>query len=334
MEKEKWAETPPDADQLFDRYMSMIGRKDSEITYRLKNDTGEGIMRRHNVAKGVQLIYSEIESYTPMYQEQKQFVRYLELMYMVEGHADFEMENRHCASADKGDVLLFNNRVGTRECRVGRGGMRCISIVVFLDDLEETLNRFFGTREFDRKQMFADVLDAESCICFPANEMLENIFTGLQQIPEEYADYHRKLLTLQAVIALLDVRDGRKTSHRYFSGDTAHKVHEARKLLGCDLGSELSVETLAKKIKLNRTTLQQVFRQMYGMSIYEYRTQVRMQEAKNLLLQDQLSVTEIAGQCGYSNASKFAACFRRITGMTPGEWRRNNVIAVSDNTEN
>lgn len=72
----------------------------------------------------------------------------------------------------------------------------------------------------------------------------------------------------------------------------------------------------------NRTTLQQVFRQMYGMTIYEYRTQVRMQEAKNLLLREGLSVTEIAGLCGYSNASKFAACFRRVTGTAPGEWRR------------
>ena len=99
-------------------------------------------------------------------------------------------------------------------------------------------------------------------------------------------------------------------------------MHEARKLLGEDLSAELSVELLAEKIKLNRTTLQQVFRQMYGMSIHEYRTQIRMQEAKNLLLQDRLSVTEIAGLCGYSNASKFAACFRRVTGMSPGEWKR------------
>jgi len=318
MEKER----PVGSGQLFDRYMSMICRKDSGITYRLKIDKGEGIMRRHSVAGGVELIYAEIESYLPVVQEQKQFVRYLELMYMVEGHADFEMENRRCASADKGDVVLFNSRVGTRECRVGPGGMRCISIVVFLDELEETLNRLFSTREFDREKMFADVQQADSCICFPAGDMLESIFTGLQQLPDRYTEYHRKLLTLQAVMALLDVRGSRMTGHRYFSGDTARKVHEARKLLGEDLASDLSVEALAEKVSLNRTTLQQVFRQMYGMTVYEYRTQVRMQEAKNLLLAGSLTVAEIAGRCGYTNASKFAAGFRRIAGMPPGEWRR------------
>ena len=91
------------------------------------------------------------------------------------------------------------------------------------------------------------------------------------------------------------------------------------------LGAELPVEKLAARVKLNRTTLQQVFRQMYGMTIYEYRTQVRMQEARNLLLEEELSVTEIAGLCGYTNASKFAAVFRKVTGVSPGEWRRENI---------
>ncbi len=322
MNMDKWEGPGSGSDELFSHYMAMISRKDTESTCRLKSDTGEGIMRCHHVAKGVELIYSEIESYTPMFQEQKRWVRCLELMYMVEGHADFEMENRHYVSADKGDVMLFNSRVGTRSCRVGKGGMCCISIVVFLDDLGDTLNHFFNTRDFDKAALFAEVENAESCICFPANDLLANIFTGLMQVPEKYGEYHRKLMTLQAIVSLLDVRDGRMTAHRYFSGDTARKVHEARKLLGENLSADYSVETLAVRVKLNRTTLQQVFRQMYGMTIYEYRTQVRMQEARNLLLRDDLTVTEVAGLCGYTNASKFAAVFRKVTGSAPNEWRR------------
>lgn len=324
MNKEKRAGSLPDSGTLFSRYMAMISRKDSESTCRLKSDTGEGIMRSYHVAKGVELIYSELESYTPMFQETKKLVRSLELMYMVEGHADFEMENRHCASAEKGDVMLFNNRVGARECHIGKGGMRCISIVVFLDDLAETLNRFFDTKAFENDRLFADVEQARTCLCFPVNDMLESIFTGLMQVPERYGEYHRKLLTLQAIVALLDTRDGRMNRYRYFSGDTARKVHEVRKLLGENLSGEISIEKLAEKVKLNRTTLQQVFRQVYGLTVYEYRTQVRMQEARNLLLKEGLTVTDVAGQCGYTNASKFAAAFRKVTGMNPGEWKRNS----------
>ena len=87
-------------------------------------------------------------------------------------------------------------------------------------------------------------------------------------------------------------------------------------------GAFISVAGLYDPFGIQYTVLQQVFRQMYGMTVYEYRTQVRMQEAKNLLLAGSLTVTEIAGRCGYTNASKFAAGFRRIAGMPPGEWRR------------
>ncbi len=99
------------------------------------------------------------------------------------------------------------------------------------------------------------------------------------------------------------------------------KVYVARKILGENISSDISVEELAEKVSLNRTTLQRVFKQMYGVTIFEYRTQVRMQEAKNLLVDNDLTVTEIAGICGYSNASKFSAAFKKHFGSTPTDWR-------------
>ncbi len=65
---------------------------------------------------------------------------------------------------------------------------------------------------------------------------------------------------------------------------------------------------------------------MYGVTIFEYRTQARMQEAKNLLVANHLTVTEIAGICGYSNASKFSAAFKKYFGLTPTDWK-NTVSA-------
>ena len=46
----------------------------------------------------------------------------------------------------------------------------------------------------------------------------------------------------------------------------------------------------------------------------------RIQEAKNLILKNRYSITEIAGMCGYSNASKFSAVFKKITGISPHEF--------------
>ena len=203
---------------------------------------------------------------------------------------------------------------------VGAKGMRCISLVLFIDDLADELNRVFDSRSFDKDKIFSGVMKSESCICFPATDMLKSVFNELMHLPESYGDYHRKLLTYQVILATMDISGKKFTDQQYFSKDTENKVHKARKILGTDISADISIEDLSGRVKLNRTTLQRVFKQMYGVTIYEYRTQVRMQEAKNLLLKNKYSITEIAGMCGYSNASKFSAVFKKYTGMSPSEY--------------
>ncbi len=313
-----------DAKELFVKYMYIMCEKESEKTYRLKSEAGEGVMHNYEIAYGIELVYSELESYYPIVKEMPESVDYIEIMYMVEGHADFEMENRRVASADKGDICIFNSRVGAKSVAFGKGGIRCVSIVLMLDSLKDELNRFFETDDFEKRELFKNALDTESCISFAANEMLKTIFTEMVLLPEEYGEYHRKLLVIRAILALLDVKDGKNNNFRYFSGDSSNKVHAARKILGDDIATDISVEELSERVGLNRTTLQRVFKQMYGVTIFEYRTQVRMQESKNLLLDNNMSVTEIAGICGYLNPSKFSATFKKYFGVTPTEWKNNN----------
>ncbi len=309
------------AEELFRKYMYIMCEKESEKTYRLKSNAGEGIMHNYEIASGIELVYSELESYYPVVKEVPESVDYIEIMYLAEGHADFEMENRRVSSADKGDICVFNSRIGAKKIIFGNGGIRCVSIVLLLDMLRDELNRFFGTKEFDDKPIFEYAVRSDSCVCFAANEMLRTIFSEMILLPEEYGEYHRRLLTIRAILALLDVKAGKSVRYRYFSGDAANKVHAARKILGENIASDISVDELAEKVNLNRTTLQRVFKQMYGITIFEYRTQVRMQESKNLLIDGDLSITEIAGICGYSNASKFSAAFKRHFGLTPTEWK-------------
>ena len=313
------------AQELFKKYMYIMCNKESEKTYRLKNEAGEGIMRDYEIAYGIELVYSELESYYPVVREIPESVNYIEIMYMIEGHADFEMENRRVASADKGDICIFNSRVGAKKISFGKNGIRCISIVILIDTLKDELNRFFSTNEFEKKSLFEYAVKSDSCISFTASEMLRTIFMEMVLLPKEYGEYHRKLLVLQAILTLQDVKTGKNDGYHYFSGDSSNKVHEARKILGDNLASDISVEELAERVNLNRTTLQRVFKQMYGVTIFEYRTQVRMQESKNLLLEDRLSVTEIAGICGYSNSSKFSAAFKKRFSLSPMEWKRNNI---------
>ena len=119
-----------------------------------------------------------------------------------------------------------------------------------------------------------------------------------------------------------DIRIKNDNADSYFSGSTGRKVQNARRIINSNLENEISIEELAAKVNLNRTTLQKVFKEMYGLTVNEYRTKSRLQLAKNLLASSDLSITEIAGYCGYTNASKFSEVFKKHEGLLPKDWRK------------
>ena len=319
------------ADKLFQTYMDLISKRESEEIYRLNEPIGEGIMRHTHIAKGIELVYSELESYSPNYQAEKKEVDGLEIMYIVDGHGEFELQNRQFASGEKGDVMIFNCKSAVKKAMLGKSGMNCISIILFTNDVITFLNEFLGTNDFNSSDFFNDIRKSDSVVTFPCGELLEKLFLETIRLPGVFSKYTVRLAVVHAIILLIqkfrckdscDVRMKSDTPDAYFSGTTGRKVQNVRRIINSNLEKEISIEEFASKVNLNRTTLQKVFKEMYGLTVNEYRTKARLQLAKNLLVSTDLSITEIAGRCGYANASKFSEVFKRNEGVLPKDWRK------------
>ncbi len=318
------------AEKLFQTYMDLISKKEREEIYRLNEPIGEGIMRHTHIAKGIELVYSELESYSPNYQAEKKEVDGLEIMYIVDGHGEFELQNRQIASGEKGDVMIFNCKTAVKKAMLGKSGMNCISLILFTDDTITFLNDFLGTNDFNSSIFFNEIRKSDSAVSFPCGELLEKLFLETIRLPGTGSKYTGRLAVRHAIILLIQkfkdndgsnlrIRDENPDS--YFSGTTGRKVQNVRRIINSNLEKEISIEDLADKVNLNRTTLQKVFKEMYGLTVNEYRTKARLQLAKNLLASTDLAITEIAGRCGYTNASKFSEVFKRNEGILPKNWR-------------
>ena len=57
------------AEKVFLTYMNLISNCEGEEVYRLIGPVGEGIMKHTHITKGIELVYSELDSYNPSYQE-------------------------------------------------------------------------------------------------------------------------------------------------------------------------------------------------------------------------------------------------------------------------
>lgn len=63
------------------------------------------------------------------------------------------------------------------------------------------------------------------------------------------------------------------------------------------------------------------FKKNIGQSPMEYLIKYRLNQSKKLLLETDMTITDICQQCGFSDSAYFGKVFRRSFGITPGEYR-------------
>ena len=85
---------------------------------------------------------------------------------------------------------------------------------------------------------------------------------------------------------------------------------------------QITLEQLADKLHFSKTHTNRILRKYIGMSFIEKLTQTRLQEAKKLLISDEMSINQIAERCGYTTLRGFELFFVKQTNMLPTEYRR------------
>ncbi len=101
------------------------------------------------------------------------------------------------------------------------------------------------------------------------------------------------------------------------SGVENSTVSRAVAYIQSHLGEKLSVPLIAAQVNYSRAYLSEVFASCLGMSVMEYVEEERLRRAKRLLAENELSITDIAAQLGFSSVHYFSRRFRLKTGSPP-----------------
>lgn len=95
------------------------------------------------------------------------------------------------------------------------------------------------------------------------------------------------------------------------------RAHELRDFLDGDDCEGLSLDELARRAGINANTLQRQFRAVFGMTIFEYLRESRLQRARAALESRGLSVSVAARMAGYTSPANFATAYKRRFGVSP-----------------
>jgi AraC-like DNA-binding protein len=82
-----------------------------------------------------------------------------------------------------------------------------------------------------------------------------------------------------------------------------------------------TIQHLAYEAGMNRTKLQYGFKKLFGISIYAFQVQMRMERARKLLEETDKPIKQVAVLAGYNTISSFSAAFKKAFKQSPSQWR-------------
>lgn len=128
------------------------------------------------------------------------------------------------------------------------------------------------------------------------------------------------IFSLEETLQHLDAALARK---RELSSEAQRLVRQAMAYMHEHYAEPLSRQQIADRVGLSDDYLTSCFRKELGLTPVAYLNRYRVQQARQLLKNTHLSITEIALDVGFSGSSYFSRIFRRETGLTPEAYRRS-----------
>lgn len=89
---------------------------------------------------------------------------------------------------------------------------------------------------------------------------------------------------------------------------------------------DITLETISEKYYLSPFYFSRTFREITGFNFIEYLNNVRIKEAKKLLLNTNMTIGDIALSVGYNSNTHFGRIFKNIEGISPSQYRKNSDI--------
>lgn len=154
----------------------------------------------------------------------------------------------------------------------------------------------------------------------------------LLHLVEKYTD--RETAILASKYFAVDIDRDSQAAFAMFKGQKEHSdelVRKAQEYIEANFQEKFTVEQLADMFAVGRRSFERRFRQATSNSVVEYIQRVKIEAAKRSFESSRKNISEVMFDVGYTDTKAFRVVFRRITGLTPIEYRNkyNKLAAVN-----
>lgn len=154
----------------------------------------------------------------------------------------------------------------------------------------------------------------------------------LLHLVEKYTDRETAILTSKYFA--IDIDRSSQSAFAIFKGQKEHKdeaVKKAQEYIEQNIEKKLTVDELAARVAVGRRSFERRFRQATNNSVLEYIQRIKIEAAKRSFETSRKNINEVMFNVGYTDTKAFRLTFKKITGLTPVEYRNkyNKMTALA-----
>jgi len=229
-------------------------------------------------------------------------------------------------SYDKSTVS-FLRKAASAKVKIGSTctGSYLLAAAGLLDGYQCTIHweNLAGMREeFPNILMSSNLfaIDRDRFTCSGGNSSLDMMLQIIaQQQSPELAAAVSEMFIMERI---RDHHDTQRIPLRLHLGNSQPKLIEAVALMEANLEETISLDDLAQYVGVSRRQLERLFQKHLKCVPSRYYLELRLNRARQLLLQTNLSIIDVSLACGFVSAPHFSKCYRDFFGIPPREERR------------
>jgi AraC family transcriptional regulator len=122
----------------------------------------------------------------------------------------------------------------------------------------------------------------------------------------------------------------KKSAAQFRGGLSTAQMRRAKELLEANLDGSIALRQVAEACGLSASHFTRAFRETFRKPPHRWLIERRIDRARDLMTNSRLPLAEIAVQCGFADQSALNRSFKRVYGVSPGQWRRTTTRAGID----